>query len=237
MLWKNLITQHFPDAWPSGQIVEEIQQKLKHDYQVDLQHFLLGDCRCIDDLVRSDQMAERLAGAGIFSLGGLAGFPATGKTGFLSFGDHVPDRGTAVILYGPHIGVSELNGLGTVRRFGHLNETTCCGSLIGILNRMQQTDQPRSTGKASQSFDMQQVFVERQLFKHRSAILKSANPVLEITEIAYKLARRQISHLVKATGKQFRGKPIVLVGGIYVNTKFGEEDWFDLRHCDQIPLR
>ena len=48
----------------------------------------------------------------VFHLGGLAGIPFTGKTGFGAFSHHVPDDGNLFILLSSHIGISKSLKLG-----------------------------------------------------------------------------------------------------------------------------
>jgi hypothetical protein len=43
----------------------------------------------------------------MFSLGGLAGLPFTGLTGFRAYAAHVPDKGNLFVLFAPHCGVTK----------------------------------------------------------------------------------------------------------------------------------
>ena len=42
-----------------------------------------------------------------FPMGGIGGAPFVGKTGFGAFSHHVPDDGHIIILFGPHIAISD----------------------------------------------------------------------------------------------------------------------------------
>lgn len=42
----------------------------------------------------------------VFSLGGLAGIPFSGKTGFGAYAHHVPENGNIFVLFAPHCAVS-----------------------------------------------------------------------------------------------------------------------------------
>lgn len=57
-------------------------------------------------------------------MGGLSGFP------FCAFASHIPEKGTALIVFGPHIGVDENGIIGQVNRRGHSYSSSCCGSAI-----------------------------------------------------------------------------------------------------------
>jgi hypothetical protein len=54
----------------------------------------------------------------IFSLGGLAGIPFSGKTGFGAYAAHVPDGGNIFVLFAPHCAVSEEGKCGKYHRLG-----------------------------------------------------------------------------------------------------------------------
>lgn len=53
-----------------------------------------------------------------FNLGGLAGVPFVGKTGFGAFSHHVPVDGNILIVFGPHVGISPEGELGKTKRIG-----------------------------------------------------------------------------------------------------------------------
>ena len=52
----------------------------------------------------------------VFPLGGLAGFPFTGKTGWGAFSSHSPCDGNIVILFAPHVGVDKDGNVGKINR-------------------------------------------------------------------------------------------------------------------------
>jgi hypothetical protein len=54
----------------------------------------------------------------IFPLGGLAGLPFTGKTGWTAFASHCPKDGHIILLFAPHVGVDSSGIVGSVRREG-----------------------------------------------------------------------------------------------------------------------
>ena len=54
----------------------------------------------------------------IFPLGGLAGLPFTGKTGWTAFTSHCPKDGNIILLFAPHVGVDSQGIVGSVRRDG-----------------------------------------------------------------------------------------------------------------------
>ena len=67
----------------------------------------------------------------IFPLGGLAGFPFTGKTGWAAFSSHCPVDGNIVVLFAPHVGIDNSGVVGKVLRDGQDHSSTACGAAIG----------------------------------------------------------------------------------------------------------
>ena len=66
-----------------------------------------------------------------FALGGLAGIPFSGKTGFGAYAAHVPDAGNIFVLFAPHCAVSEEGHCGAYHRLGQSEESHACGAAIG----------------------------------------------------------------------------------------------------------
>ncbi len=48
----------------------------------------------------------------IFPLGGLAGLPFTGRTGWNAFSSHCPKDGNIILLFAPHVGVDNEGKVG-----------------------------------------------------------------------------------------------------------------------------
>jgi hypothetical protein len=66
----------------------------------------------------------------VFHMGGLAGLPFTGRTGFNAFSHHIPDDGNLFVLYGPHVGIS---------RDGKVGESLLHSKLISQLRTEHNT--------------------------------------------------------------------------------------------------
>ena len=54
----------------------------------------------------------------MFPLGGLAGIPFVGKTGWNAFTSHVPTDGNIVVLFAPHVGIDKNGNVGELNRNG-----------------------------------------------------------------------------------------------------------------------
>ena len=84
---------------------------------------LFCDSSCPDEINHDDPseditMLFQQRWRGIFPLGGLAGLPFTGKTGWNAFSSHVPIDGNIVVLFAPHVGIDSAGNVGKVLREG-----------------------------------------------------------------------------------------------------------------------
>ena len=79
---------------------------------------------------------------GQFSLGGLAGIPFSGKTGFAAYASHVPDEGNIFVLFAPHIAISDEGKVGFYHRRGQKELTAACGAAIGAYNSVEHLHAP-----------------------------------------------------------------------------------------------
>lgn len=75
-----------------------------------------------------------------FSLGGLAGIPFSGKTGFAAYASHVPDGGNIFVLFAPHAAVSEEGHCGYYHRHGQAAETVACGAAVGAYEAVKDLE-------------------------------------------------------------------------------------------------
>lgn len=226
MTSRDAILSHFPDAMASSQLRKWFTDWLVADLGRSAETTLLATSFCADDIILSKDIGRTLHGP--FTLGGLAGFPFTGRTGFHAFAHHVPDGGTALIVYGPHIGMTGDGLLGMVRRSGQGRETSCCGALLAALNRLRQPDASPAQ-PASDTNDWQEEQIVRRLGPYASRILAASSPEKEITEVAYELIHGHVQELLQEARHQFHGALVVSVGGIVINTDHDEEEWFDVR--------
>jgi hypothetical protein len=84
---------------------------------------LFADSTCPDEINHNDpdtdvtSLFQKRWGE-LFPLGGLAGLPFTGKTGWHAFSSHCPDDGHILILFAPHVGLDYTGKVGSVYREG-----------------------------------------------------------------------------------------------------------------------
>ena len=132
----DLIEEHFPGAMTGADILAKVVPMFEK-YGLTPENTLFAESICPDEINHEDgdtpDLFAKHLGEG-FHMGGLAGIPFTGKTGFAAFSHHVPEKGHAFILMAPHIGLSETNKLGKYSRIGQSEEGGACGAVVGALN-------------------------------------------------------------------------------------------------------
>lgn len=229
MSWREIVRAHYPEARPVGQARDRLLQWLESERGGDRETTLLAVSTCSDDIIATKDLTRDLWGP--FLLGGLGGFPFAGRTGMTAFAHHVPDGGTGLVLYGPHVGVTREGVLGQVRRHAQSRETATCGALMAALDRLRDTS-PAPPGAEARDDDLQQVQLERSLEPYRERILGAGSPVREITEVAYALIHRQVQDLLGKARTEPRAPCLVSVGAVIIHTGPDDEDWVDLREID-----
>ncbi|MGF1669053.1 MAG: hypothetical protein ACFCU6_01290 [Balneolaceae bacterium] len=224
---KSVIKKYFPNAEEGEYYTKKSVDKLTGN-GFDLKKTLLATSVCSDEIIRSaTNFRDYLANESPFQLGGLAGFPFTGITGFKAFASHIPDGGAAIIQFGPHIGVSKNGNVGTMFRHGQLLESTCCGALQASLNVLEVKGKPA----ADKEFDYQQWTIENELIKRKERILSGDQKLIKATEVMFEVIKDRINKIIEASGV-FDGKKIALIGGIIINADHGSPDWFDEKVFD-----
>lgn len=81
-----------------------------------------------------------------FTLAGLGGVPALGRTGWGAAFSHIPNtggRGNILVLGFPHIGIEDDGSIGVTLRDGQTEPTATCGALASIYHRAKSGSLPR----------------------------------------------------------------------------------------------
>ncbi|MCC5913936.1 MAG: hypothetical protein JJU46_06135 [Balneolaceae bacterium] len=223
---EKLIRSYYPEAKDGKEITRECMDKLLSENGFVPEKTILGTSVCSDEIVRTaTNFRDYLSSETPFSLGGLAGFPFTGVTGFHAFAGHIPDDGFAVIQYGPHIGISASGHIGSVMRIGQHLETTCCGALKASVGAIRDG----SAGSRDNDLDYQQWKLEEQLSERKDDIMNHEEPLKLATDLMFEKINHRIKKLLEKSASAFKGNKVALVGGIIINTDHGHPDWFDLR--------
>ena len=122
-----------------GQDVDEAVYRKLTKLGFTAENTLFTESSCPDEVNHDDRLeditsmfAERWGE--VFPLGGLAGLPFTGATGWGAFSSHVPKNGHICVLYAPHVGIDSDGNVGKVTREGQDCSSAACGAAIGAFN-------------------------------------------------------------------------------------------------------
>lgn len=192
---------------------------------------LLATSLCCDELARQMEKDFVKVYGKNFNLGGLAGFPFAGNTGFGAMAAHIPDDGSVLIIYGPHVGVATTGGVGKVERRGIELVDNCCGSAIAASNYLKGiTDGgAQITTKIQEFSDFQQGAVQELILPFGKRLSDAEDRMIELPYCLYESQDLLIREIVKKGCSGVKNN-IVLLGGIQINTAPEALDYF-------LPLR
>eukprot|EP00957_Ditylum_brightwellii_P122292 9325710-Ditylum_brightwellii.AAC.1 len=154
-------------------------------------------------------------------MGGLAGFPFGGATSFGAMAAHIPDGGSCLVVYGPHVGVDSTGAVGTVERRGKDHGGSCCGSAVaasGYVSSVYNGTTTESAAPGSDPLDAQQYYVGQMLLPFAEKLEAAAagnEKMTALPKYLYEAQSEFIQRILKASGKAVGddGK-IAVLGGI-----------------------
>lgn len=227
----------FPGALPGQGVHCRVKSILTDRYGFTPENTLFGNSLCPDEINFSPRGIARLSAdywGEVFPLGGLGGAPFAGKTGFKAFSHHVPDDGNILILYGPHVGISESGEVGKYLREGQHEMSTACGAVIGAYHACcgMQDDQDIEFDEA----DVQMGWIKSQILPHCNRLRCQESPLAALTYQAFESVKYQINKVVNT---DFGNGRLVLLGGILINMPEPCEDHFlpisfEVRQAGQV---
>ena len=204
----------FPGALPSSTLHEAVSEILEAE-GLTPENTLYGQSLC------SDEINNEAGGTGNlmmehwgvnnehFPLGGIGGAPYVGKTGFGAFSGHVPDGGNVIMLFGPHIGISDEGVLGKFLRHGQHKCSTACGAVVGAYKACEA-----GKGRESDPNDMQQVWLEKHIGSSMERINSAEEPMEELMRATFEHIEQEVDTIVHT---KFSAGKLVLIGGIQLN--------------------
>jgi len=224
------LSTHYPNAVSISDLQINACAEVR-DKGWDGDHSIWATSLCSDEINAGFQIFnEKMAGPGPFVLGGITGLPFAGITGVKAFLSHVPTNGLALIVYGPHIGITIDGQIGKVCRKNQDKPSSCCGSISAAVKAIQD----HQSIETNNPFDYQQNRVIQHLSSYRDEIFSDEYPVKIATEKAYEVIENKFNHILAESLPQFQGICIGLIGGIQINTDWGHEDYFDIRRYEWI---
>lgn len=215
------VRQLYPFALPQAEVVSRVLTAAR-DADRRPEQVLLAVSVCRDEV---NDSWRRLGDGQLlpaFDLGGLAGLPFGGVTGLSAFAHHVPDEGLAVILYGPHLGLSDDGEAGRIRRPGRAHQGACCGALVGALGQ-------GASPPTADDLDPEMVAVRQATVDFLAATEPDAADIQGLTDYLYERIDQQVQAMLERARPEFGATPILTIGGVVINTGPGEGDWFDWR--------
>lgn len=225
-----IVQKHFPGAVDNKTLVTKVTEALsKKGYKGE--NTLLATSLCCDELARQLEDDFNKVYGNNFNLGGLAGFPFAGNTGFGAMAAHIPDDGYCLTVYGPHVGIAADGTVGKVERSGIELIDTCCGSAVAASNYVKSiTDGGCTITTKIQDFaDFQQGAVQELILPHGKRLTDAKDRMVELPLALYDSQDMLMGEIVK-TGSLKLKRGIALLGGVQINTGPNTLDYF-------LPMR
>lgn len=213
----------FPTAVTPGDAEQRIAEALKARGYTK-QNTLFGHSTCPDEANAAaaglvSQLRDRWGPE--FALGGLAGVPFAGRTGFEAFAHHAPDKGKLLILFAPHIGFDRSGTPGRLERAGRAESTASCGAISALLSggldaRLED----------AKYFDPQLKFLNSRLGARLKEARKAPSEIVYATYCVYELVRTLVINEVMSTAGFWSdadgATEVALVGGVMINRASGD---------------
>jgi len=159
-----------------------------------------------------------------FSLGGLAGVPFAGKSGFAACLHHVPDNGKLLIMFAPHVGIDATGKLGALQRDGQVKVSSACGAAVGAYKALQTKAAASVPDNEAdpESFDPQLQSIVTMLKPRLEGIEMAIDPITYVTYQLYAIIRDKVCDCVSQTPELWEfTNEVALVGGIMINRRVG----------------
>mmetsp|Transcript_10827 Transcript_10827/g.16122 ORF Transcript_10827/g.16122 Transcript_10827/m.16122 type:complete len:549 (+) Transcript_10827:171-1817(+) len=238
------IAKNFPNAIPIHDFNAELYGMLQARGYTQ-QNTLLATSICPDeinsgfvlDMLHTWELPKQ------FTLGGLAGVPFVGTSGMDAFLHHVPNAnnqlGKVVIVFGPHIGITEDGQVGKIARENQGGASTACGAAIGAYKAIMKAQAEQAKNQmgslsAANSIDAQEEYIIAQLDdklrKFPPPPEGQGDPIAHVTRLMYVIVKefmlKTMNTLEDAGTVWNEASEIALVGGILINTAEGKSDYF-----------
>mmetsp|Transcript_32276 Transcript_32276/g.70944 ORF Transcript_32276/g.70944 Transcript_32276/m.70944 type:complete len:189 (+) Transcript_32276:1-567(+) len=140
---------------------------------------------------------------------------------------NIPDGGSCLIVFGPHVGMDSKGTIGSVRRRGKKGNEPCCRPAIaaagyahavyhGLASPYVPPDVPD---------DAQQNFVGTALLPYAGYVEAATDRMAELPYALFDAQKKMMGTLLQAGAGNVPGK-IAVLGGIQINTQAGKSDYF-----------
>lgn len=169
-----------------------------------------------------------------FSLGGLGGLPAAGKSGLETCASHAFENGGCIFLFvASHVGVDDRGACGCVLHENQEKPSPCCAA-CGAAWKWASKGSNASKRMAEDPDDAQMDALKRVVAESHARISLSGDEprgsAAELAEVVYEAIHRRIVALIP--DHLAHSVPVVLCGGVQINTGKGKPDFFAPRHFE-----
>jgi hypothetical protein len=224
----DIAEKHFPGALRGSGTLEKVAKVVEQRGYTDT-NTLYAQSICPDEINHEiTDVSNLFAGyfGEVFHLGGLAGIPFTGKTGFAAFSHHVPEDGHCFVLMAPHIGISETLKLGKYSRDGQIAEGSACGAAVGALGHCCSGKEMPCLGESFDDYQMSYIITE--INKRKESILSKTDENERQAELANQTWAIGKTMLDKVASTAFGSdsSTLLLLTGIQINMPRPHEDFF-----------
>lgn len=227
----NKLAKVYPEAVTNTDLVRKVTRALrKYDYDSST---LVAFSLCSDEVNRPLEEVFNGWYGEHFNMGGLAGFPFAGMTGFGAMASHVPDGGSVLLVYGPHVGIDSSGNVGKVDRKGKSKAGSCCGSAVAASKYITAVYKGNAEQVAppKDAMDAQQNYVSSLLLPYGGRVATAREPMAELPYATFEPIDDMMMKIVQKVGKNVGGGgKIAMLGGLQINTPRGLSDYF-------LPLR
>ena len=220
---------HFKGALSSSEVLERVAAVIE-PRGFTAENTLFAQSVCPDEINHEagdiTDIFQKYLGE-VFHLGGLAGIPFTGKTGFAAFSHHVPDEnGHLFVLMAPHVGCSNSLALGKYSRIGQAGEGAACGAAVGALAHCCSGEPLPDL--ASTTDDYQMAFLMHQVNAVKDQIMDKGSVNGQQAELAFQTHAIAKNMLDAIVSMDFGGpnSKLVIFTGIQINMPDPDEDYF-----------
>ena len=227
-----VVKHQFPGAIPSAEVLAKVSKVIeRRGYTA--ANTLFAQSICPDEINHDKgditSLFKHYLGE-VFHLGGLAGIPFTGKTGFSTFSDHVPDDGHCFVLMAPHVGLDDSSEFGKYSRAGQSGGAgIACSAAIGAFAHCCSNEPLPDLNEITDDYQM--AFLTHQFDNRKEIILAAAGTTdvnamqSELAKQTHAIATDMLDNIVNAN---FGGEAstLVILTGIQINMPRPFNDYF-----------
>jgi len=189
------------------------------------QNTLYAQSMCPDEInSKAQELVALMQGewGEAFALGGLAGLPFAGKSGFEAFLHHTPVDGKILICFAPHVGINADGVVGSHLREGQVKSSTACGAAVGAFNAITKPGGGNSDNDLGLAYDAQEKYIVENLRPLLPGIEASQDKIAYVTYQTYNIARDLMLDTLKGIPDIYDWcDELAVVGGIMINRNKG----------------